>query len=625
MAYAFSKVDELVGEEGSTNIFGQDQGMLQQGGQQAPPGSDMVKTTTEGDISRADGGGAGGDDVLKADDPTPADQSQVFKMNVGKTETPGGISRIGDKIQQNQQLLQDRANEYQDQYKEKYQYDIGQGDLNKAIEGDRDQYGNVSGLFAKQQADYRPEFEGAEDLYVDQMKYLDNQAGLQKLAAEGQGPRYTQGMSAFDVMLMQRDPAFTQLVGGIKGQNVDLEKQLGERPDQLEAEAQEYGQGQLEGAKTKAEQYLSNYQTDLQKQNEAEAAAYNKQLQELDRDKIISDALAEASIGAGKDLRQVFSNRDYDTSVAPYLNPANIDASKYASFDEGGYGYRDFVDGGEAERFNNLLGLLGDGGEMYSAAQGPGDQYSLDKTGMLNALFQDALTARQAQDEVQLGSAAALRKAAQERADADDARRLGLVESYDTDLDALTNELLNEDKALGQYFTESMMSDYKRPGEQLDLNWDHALNSQEAEQLNAIAKDLGLADVYQAGEYASGGPESLIDRDDYKTYLFDKMKKHKAQLQANAIENAGGTPQIQPDGTVIDLNPPLAPQVGSLIINDGSGGNLPVLPSNPRGLDPFEGQPQIVLDQSPTYTSPEEAMRNAATGALPSWFANIQG
>ena len=592
--------------------------MLQQGGQQAPPGSDMVKTTTEGDISRTSGGG--GEEPLKADDPTPADQSQVFKMNVGKTETPGGISRIGDKIQQNQQLLQDRANEYQDQYKEKYQYDIGQENLNKAIEGDRDQYGNVSGLFAKQQADYRPEFEGAEDLYVDQMKYLDNQAGLQKLAAEGQGPRYTQGMSAFDVMLMQRDPAFTQLVGGIKGQNVDLEKQLGERPDQLEAEAQEYGQGQLEGAKTKAEQYLSNYQTDLQKQNEAEAAAYNKQLQELDRDKIISDALAEASIGAGKDLRQVFSNRDYDTSVAPYLNPANIDASKYASFDEGGYGYRDFVDGGEAERFNNLMGLLGDGGEMYSAAQGPGDQYSLDKTGMLNALFQDALTARQAQDEVQLGSAAALRKAAQERADADDARRLGLVESYDTDLDALTNELLNEDKALGQYFTESMMSDYKRPGEQLDLNWDQALNADEATKLNAIAKDLGLADVYQEGAYSGGGAQSLIDRDDYKSYLFDKMKKHKAQLQANSIENAGGTPQIQPDGTVIDLSPPKPVQPGKLIIG-GGGGSLPVLPSNPRGLDPLEGQPQIVLNQN---DYPDDYWTSSTPGTLPGFFADIK-
>lgn len=598
MAYAFSKIDELTGttDQGS-NIFGdQAQGMMQQQGEQAlPPGSDMVKTSTEGDISGTGGAGSA-DDTVKASDPTPADQSEVFRRNVGKTETPRGIDRVSERISQNQQALQNKANEYTQQYKDQYKYDIGESDLKKAIQGDRDQYGNVSGLFAKQKADYRPEFEGAEDLYLTKdVGMLGSKAGLQKLASEGQGPRYTQGMSAFDVMLMQRDPRFTGMVSDIRQQNKALEQQLSETPDKLENEAQAYGQGQLEGAQAKAEQYLKNYQTDLLKQNEKEAEEYNELLKNLDRDKIISDALGVAQTGAGADFKQAFSDRDYETSLAPYLTSQGIDASQFATFDPGNYDYRSFVDAQEANQFNNLMGLLGQGGEMYSAAQGPGLQYQIDKAGLRNAILDQAIKGRQTADVSGQKEIDEIIAAAQARADKDDMRRLGLVESYGSDLDALTNQILNEDKGLGRYFTEDMISGYKRPGEQMDLGATDVYSQEEADRLNAIARDLGLADTYQVGAYGQGGPQSLIDEQDYRNYLTDRLRQSKSQMEANMIANQGGTPQIQPDGTVIDLNPPPPPQVGSLMIG-GDEGNLPVVPLNPRGIGMED--PGIVLDQS---------------------------
>lgn len=554
----------MVGEgDQGANIFGAQAGDMLNQASNEMPSSEMIKTSTMGDLGSSGGTGSteSGNDQVKASDVDPTDRAEVFSRNIGKTETPAGVNRISDRIRQNEKTLQERSDAYTQGYKDRYQYDVDQSQLDKAVKGDRQAYRDTSSFLAKQKADYRPEFTGAEDLYMgNALDKLDTQAGLQQLAAEGKGPRYSQGMSAFDAMLMQRDPAFQNMVRNIRGEQAALEGKLGTRADELEGQAQEYGQSQLESAQQKADEYLANYQDELIKQNEREAQEYNQGLKGLDREAISADALSSARGQAAEDLKQLFGNRDFETSLNPFMSAAEADPNKYVSFDQGDYGYRDFIDRGEAQQFNNLMSLLGQGGQAYSESRGPGDAYSIDSQSLRNALLEDAVSRRREQDVVQEAAKANIISEAQKRADADDARRMGLVQSYDQDLENIAQQVRQENELLAPYIDEGLISEYRRPEEQMDLGYADVLSEDEALRLNAIAKDLGLTDTYQAGGYQTGGPEGFIDEQDFRNYLLDKAraedKQIKDNMEAKRIADAGGSPVMLDDGTIIDAAPP---------------------------------------------------------------------
>jgi len=564
MAYAFSAIENLVDENdpNKQSIFGaQQMGQVDnnQQQQQPPPGSDMVKVSTEGDIGQSQ---QGSDDTVKHKAPTPSDQSRVISANVGKTSTPAGVGRISDRIAQNQQTLQDRADAYTQQYRDQYQYDISDQDMNLAIEdSSSDAYRNVADLRGRRQAEYRPEFEGADDLQVNQVDYLNSQAGLQKLAAEGQGPRYTQGMGAFDVMLMQRDPAFTKLVSEIRGKNTEFEKTLNERPDVLETEAQTYGDEALSSAKSRADQFLNRYQTDLQAANEREADAYEAQRAQLDRDQVRNEAMQAARDRTSADLVQMYGDR-----VLPQFEATNVDINPYLNFDETDYNYRDFLDAGEANRFNNIMALLGQGGQSYTESSGPGPQYTVDQSGLMNDIYTQANLARQEADRVGIQERDAMLRAAQTRADADDQRRLALMSTYDQRLNDLTNRVVGDAGDLGQYFSENMLTEYQRP-EAMDLSGSDVLNTQEVERLNALSRDLGLSDIYSQGQYSSGGPERLLNEANYRNYLINRMRQARDAVGSSA--NDGGIAPTLP---------------GQLQINRQNAGT--VMPSGSRYSEP---------------------------------------
>ena len=567
MAYAYSKIDEMLGEDqGSSSIFGGEQEQTSAVSQFAtPPGSDMVKTTLEGDIGGPSGGATAGPgsetDEIKGYAPTPVDQAEVFRRNIGKTKTPTrGLSRIGGKIQQSQAALQRQADEYTKGYKEAGKgYQLTKPTLEKAVGGERDAYGAVTGLLGRQAADDRPEFEVAPELYETGVERLGSRAGLQELAAEGQGPRYTRGMSAFDAMLMQRDPEFQKRVQGLQAQQRDLETELGGAEEKYETAAEEYGAQALTDAQEQAREYLRGSEAGLRAENIAEAQAYKKSLEDLDRDKIIADAYAQAQAAAGGTLGQIYSGRDFETSLAPYLEQAGaVPQGRFdpvsleyvydepipgVTFDPGDYSYRDFLDAQEADRFNRIMGLLGEGGEAYTAAGALGPQYTVDEQGLTADILERAAGLRQEADVAGQARTKEILAGASERAQAENLRQQQLLEGYDPALAAQAEAYLEERPEMRPYYSKDVLAGFGRP-EFTERTGRDVMTAEEAEELNRIAADLGLEQQYAAG--AGIGPDRLFEEQDFQDYLAKQLQSNEAATQASYIESLGGTPVVDP-------------------------------------------------------------------------------
>jgi hypothetical protein len=515
MAYAYSDIQGLLDDEdqGTGNIFGQ-----QAQGVQVSPQEDMqqgqLKTTSEGDIGMsAAGSPSGGKDYVTAGkEDAPTVSRRTIEANVGKTETPGAISNIQGQIRSSQDELQQRADQYVTDYKKQYEYDIGKDQLKEAISygPGSEGYQKTQDLFGQQLPEQAKEFD-TSGLRLSDTQYLNNEAGLRKLASQGQGPRYSEGMSAFDVMLMQRDPNFNRMVNEIKAENVALNKALQDRPEELESQAYEYGVGALGEAQQGARDYLAGARGDLEAQNRQEAEAYNQMLANLDRGALSRQALS----GVEQTLRDRFAS---DERIAPQLESVygSFDASPYMQFDQGGYGYQDFLDAQEAQQFNNIAALLGDS-RAYTASGPLRDQYTLDRSGLLDDMSSAILAERARADQGIQSQIDAILGGANQRAAERQADIQSMYENYNRDVENLVNRLARE-KGYGLY-DPSMLDDlYSKgvgwgTGEALHdqymsgpLTGLDLLSQREADELNRLQEEMGSVSApYQAGAGDVGG------------------------------------------------------------------------------------------------------------------------
>ncbi len=390
MAYAFQKIDDALNQNES-NIFGgstegDDNQMMQQGGQSG------VKTSTSGDVGSSPVSSSSTQGVQEYN-PPQASNAQVLERNVGKTDVGrGGVSKISDQIQANQQRLEDDANRYRQDVKDASDYSdtVSDSNIESAISGDRDAMDSVSGLLNKGTY-YRPEYE-AGDYGVSDVDLLNNQAGIQTLAARGQGPRYTSGMGAFDAMLMQRDPEFQNLVSQVRADNRALEQSAEGQPDTLEEWAQGYGEDALTDAQTQAEDMIRNYNANMRAQQEAELKAYQDQIAGLNEQEIQQKAIENVLSSLIPEMEQVSGYSDL-RDFAP-----NIEGDFVGTVDPSQFTYQDFIDEGEAQRFNNIARLLGEG-DMYGAGRAPTaeDLYQVDTQGLRDALA-SGITAGKTED-----------------------------------------------------------------------------------------------------------------------------------------------------------------------------------------------------------------------------------
>jgi len=530
------RIANLVGEdeESGTDIFNEDQGVQTNEPMQEGGGGGMVpKTSTVGDIGDTPTGG-GSVQGAEQDSGDQVSAQEMMKANVGKTEAPSALGGIQQQIKTNTDALQAQADEYTQNYKDQYQFDIEDQALDDAVQGGygSDAYSTADTMLQRRDPGAADQFEGAEDYRVKDVGYLQNDAGLGYLAGQGRGNQYTQGMSAFDVMLMKRDPNFNNFINEIRGENAALEGQLDTVPDQLEEAAYGYGEKQLEGAQTSARDYLGGYKDRKQKSNEAEADEYEAAIAALDRDAIGTEELGTVEEQIRKYFGDEYKGDRYEQQIADAI--AAYDASGKIDFNDTDYDYTDFLNEGEANEFNNLGGLLGTG-DTFSESIGPGEQYETDQAGMYQDLWSGINQARDTRDLEQEELIRQIMGGAEGRATTENERRSGEYDTYGDDLQAMYDEITQDYRF--QPFSRDWLADYQTsPDYQSNLTGSQMLTEDEAAQLQAIQSDLGYDYDWSAG---TGGGGSLLDQGDLEEYLLGRsMDSMQEQIRNNEADSS---------------------------------------------------------------------------------------
>jgi len=579
MAYAFSKIDEAVGAEPEKqDIFGG--GMQEESGGQGAPlpmGSEMVKTTTEGEIGTTHIGAP--ESVKHTKDPGSSAKAMALQANVGKTAAPEGLSDLRGRIDRNQALLQNRANEYTQQYQQQasQKYDVTRPTLERAVSQGGEDFQRIQGIMGRGMADMPDQFTGAEGLGVKGVDDLSTSAGLMRLASQGKGPRYTKGMSAFDVMLMQRDPTFLDTVSDIRIDERALERERGSLPGQLEAQAQQYGQERFEAGREKARDFLTERESQLKAQNQAEADAYNDMLRNLDVGTLGGEESERIRKQVEGDLTQ-----EYGSRIAPQLEQAQANIADYLTVDQPDYGYRQFVDQTEADQFNRIMGMLGEGGQAYGAAGALRPQYSVDEGGYYENIAGQARDLRAQRDIDQRSLMDQILGGAQTRADIEDARVAELRGSYEPRLAQIGEQVLQENPFLREFYDPAMASQYQDitvdPLYARDLGAYDVLTPEEAQSLNEISADLGLTQAYGAGGAEMGG--GFLDEANYRQYLLDRLNPMLEQARRDYQMDTERRAAEAQAGGAVDLSVPDAP--GGTLDSELLAGMMPTLSPDPN-------------------------------------------
>ena len=551
MAYAFSAIDELLkGSQPGSDIQGSDifaSGSPQQVGAQtqgtAKDGDGIQSKTVDegGGVSNAANPGAVSSGSDTATDSNLAADRIAVKENVGKTEKPSAIDSMRDQLAANTTRLQSEADAYLAGEKGKQQYSSDKNTVAAATNANRDQgaFDYISSLLGTGKAKQAGEFE-ASDVGVKDVDYLKTDAGLKQLITKGKDPRFSSGMAAFDLRALKKTPEFNQTIGGIQQGQKDLYSRAGALGDELATQVGEYGQGQLTEAQKAVRRYLGDSRDELTRVNEAEAMAYNRDLAGLD--------LAALGDPARQVAAQAVRGRlDQTTPYASNFVDPNAVAERDFIRRNRELGAQDFVSRDEAARYNNIMSLLGEGGQNWlESAALPENNYTVDNAALERALLADAQSKYGVYEDQTNQEIQRIRNEAQARGDAEDARLAALLETqgtadwqrqqgraalegssfYDAMKDFITPDMY--DAATGYQLTAPEMR---------DLGWEDMLRADEAENLNRLSGTIGAGQDYYAGSYTANDP----NRFNSGLYLAD-MEERLRQARGVTPSQQSGIP-----------------------------------------------------------------------------------
>ncbi len=547
MAYAYTELEDAMGQgQQNQNVFAdqsQSQNPTQQQTQVGGGQTSGLKTNTEGDLTQ--GGGGSASNQPKSQSQVSTDQSNrnatsaAYKANIGKTQTPAALAGVQTGIDQKSQGLATAAADYSAAQKGKQNYGLDTSILDQAIGNDQGSRAKTSELLNRTTANQADQF-NAGDLKVKDADLLQNEEGLKQLAARGQGPQYTPGMAAFDTMLLRRDPAFQSQSQNLQRQANDLAAKGTTEKERLEKEANDYGSQNLLDSQRAAKTYLGNQSEAIKAENTKQAQAANDQLKALDVSGLKGKALADAKAKVKETLDAQFGKGRADEM----LNSVQVNPDDYFKV-ASGYNADQFYSADDANRYNSINSLLGQGGPGVLESGALGDQYSVDQDALYNSLYNPASQGRMAKDVSGQAQLSKILADAQARADADDATRQKRIPNYLSDLNAMGG-IFADDPALAaykQYATpdtiNTFSSDYaaKNPLSQeylSDLGANDVLSQSESDLLNSLSQDLGTGASYGVGKYANGGPADSLNPDSYKKALMEYLSGVKSTTDASS-------------------------------------------------------------------------------------------
>ncbi len=494
---------------------------------------------------------------------------------MGKTQTPPALENVQQDISNQQSGLAQRAADYTTQQKAKQNYGLDTSILDKAISGDNDARSSTSGLLNRQNIESVDNFDPGNTT-VKNVDLLGDKTGLKQLASIGQGPQYTQGMGAFDAMLLQRDPNFQAKARDLQRQNSEFQAAAQAQAPQVQQAANDYGTKALADAQGAAKGYLGNQQQAILAQEKAAADAANKHLGSLDNVTVAQQAVEAAKAKAKADLDAQFGAGRADSML---LNSQDkIHPLDFVNFLQQ-YDPNQFVSQDQASKYNNINQLLGLGGQAQVASGAAPDPYTVNTQGLISALKDPAAAARMQADIADQQQIAKILEGANTTAQSRNQANPELVGGYGSSLDTYGKSLVPTlDKSLNPYATDNNISFYGSKFAQDNplnsyytnpLQATDVLGQNDVNQLTTLQKDLygsgPGATNYSVGKYAN--TPGLFDQGSYQKGLMDYLGGLKSSHEAEVAATAAQAPAVQQAlaTTPVGTTPTLA----------GSGGTAP--------------------------------------------------
>ncbi len=513
MAYVFNTVNNQL-EQQKANIFGG-----QPGAQQGGPGASSPMDSGAGPTPTSSGGTG-----AKPSGSAPQTSSQQTQSTINKAsrsiQTPGAVSKIGGNLQSAQQKVQDEANAYTQGAQNK-SFNLEQGQLEAAASGDQAEMGNVGGRLNQQMADRAEAFQPKTEYNLQDVADIQSNPGIKNMYRREVGPQYGRGESAFDAMLLQKNPEFQKTRAQLVQQQQALTSDVNKKKVDLSEGAQKsydenfardtgdirnrlggIGESQLDAARKYAEEV-----------NARRAGIDIGQVAGSEEQQIAQSLQQELTGAGGTDTYaragKLLSNKD----LLDQINEQDFIRKG------GNVGMEDVINEDQSSKFNRVMGLLGDK-RAYQAGMGPGEDVTRDTGGLRNALKDRAVRQRQQMDAQQEAKLRDLQSQLNNKA-------YGLTSSRNKAMDNLRNNLLAEISAASSMSTmnpntggiqspvTSAARDPRVSGGQLDairnLNlqnygaygqnagWRDLIDQSNMGDVNATYEDLGWQDRVGAG------------------------------------------------------------------------------------------------------------------------------
>lgn len=401
MAYMYNQypnIMEQLGKDGQpnqTNIFAEGQGSPDpsQGGEGANLGM-QPKTTTEGDLSSGGGSGSSTSSESMPNDIRKQD-SRALKRNIGKVSTPDFTNRIKNDLTSADQKLQAESDSYMGTAgTEAAKYNIDDATLDSAVGGDLDAQTKVKNARLATKRDYEDFIPQTKTEYED-VTNLDSSQGLNALLGKEARGQLSGREIAFDRSVLERSPEFIAIREALKGQQSALTEKAGGLQESQTAAGQKAIDDAISGAKDFSQKGLQTRDTRLRDMNQAEADAINlerKQMKEAGVPQAVIDQIQGIKGQLAKEFEQTPELR-----LEEILKNTEVDPTQFMSWNPD-KNMADMVDENEAMKFNNIMMLLGNGGQPVMAGKGAGDAYSLDQNGLRETIVNTAQNQRKRAD-----------------------------------------------------------------------------------------------------------------------------------------------------------------------------------------------------------------------------------
>lgn len=564
MAYQFDKLDELV-QQGQANIFGGDPG--QQQPQQGAPQQGQVKTSTEGSVA----GSTTGSSTPAVQD-APAQQPSAIlgaqKAAYEAAKPPqarGAVGKVSSQIQQQHVAQEQKADSIIAAGRAAQTYDVDDATIQKAIGFDSSASQRVKDVLGRKTVNQLGEFT-LPTLDVPDVQKLQSEEGIKEVLRRGKGPRYSSGMADFDYSALKKDPQFFRGIQDVTNYYGRLKEDETALPDRLRSEVEKYGSERLAYNQKNIKDLLGKKVSEIEKGNISEADQAKKQLDYLRREGD-PDAARKAIAAATKNIEASYANQPRYSRIIKQagVNPAGyMNIAETATPDQ-------FVSQEEAQQFNHLMELLGEGRTM--AASQPFTPYSIDQAGLEEGLRKDVETKRGVEDVKAKKQIDEILKKSQNTADYNDVYRRdtpalfftpetlrGQVDEIGKGLEPAYAKYYDADVAKG--FSDRDLYNFLDPDKR-DLNAEDVLSQTDSDLLNSLSGDLGLDKRYSVGSQNlmyQGGLRS----DDVKQALM-RMLSPKVDAERADIAARSATPEAE--NPWIEANPIL----GNMAVPGDSG------------------------------------------------------